>query len=58
VRTLARARSRRALPRLRPAVTEGVKIEADLSTLAVETQALVEGMTAFSEKRQPVFGDR
>jgi 1,4-dihydroxy-2-naphthoyl-CoA synthase len=33
----------------------GVKIEADLSTLAVQTQALVEGMTAFSEKRQPGF---
>jgi hypothetical protein len=40
------------------AVAERVKIEADPSTLTVETQALVKGMTAFSETRQPVFGNR
>src|SRR5436305_14944090 len=37
---------------------EGLKIEADLSTLAFQTADSVEGMTAFIEKRQPVFGDR
>jgi len=36
---------------------DGLKIEADLSTLAFQTQDAVEGMTAFIEKRQPVFKD-
>jgi enoyl-CoA hydratase len=36
---------------------EGLQIEADLSTLAYQTQDAVEGMTAFIEKRKPVFRD-
>jgi enoyl-CoA hydratase len=36
---------------------DGLKIEADLSTLAFQTADAVEGMTAFIEKRQPVFKD-
>ena len=36
---------------------EGLKIEADLSTLAFQTEDSVEGMTAFIEKRKPVFKD-
>jgi enoyl-CoA hydratase len=36
---------------------EGVQIEADLSTLAFQTQDAVEGMTAFIEKRKAVFRD-
>ena len=36
---------------------DGLKIEADLSTLAFQTQDAVEGMTAFIEKRKPVFRD-
>lgn len=36
---------------------EGLKIEADLSTLAFQTADSVEGMTAFIEKRKPVFRD-
>ncbi len=36
---------------------DGLKIEADLSTLAFQTADAVEGMTAFIEKRKPVFGD-
>jgi enoyl-CoA hydratase len=36
---------------------DGLKIEADLSTLAFQTEDAVEGMTAFIEKRQPVFRD-
>ena len=36
---------------------DGLKIEADLSTLAFQTKDAVEGMTAFIEKRQPVFKD-
>jgi enoyl-CoA hydratase/carnithine racemase len=37
---------------------EGLKIEADLSTLAFQTADSVEGMTAVIKKRPPVFGDR
>jgi enoyl-CoA hydratase len=37
---------------------EGLKIEADLSTLAFQTEDSVEGMTAFIEKRKPQFKDR
>jgi len=36
---------------------DGLKIEADLSTLAFQTEDAVEGMTAFIEKRKPVFKD-
>ena len=52
---LARDAIRRALDLPLP---EGLKIEADLSTLAFQTADSVEGMTAFIEKRPPVFGDR
>jgi enoyl-CoA hydratase len=37
---------------------EGLEIEADLNTLAFQTADAVEGMTAFLEKRKPVFRDR
>ena len=36
---------------------DGLKIEADLSTLAFQTKDAVEGMTAFIEKRKAVFRD-
>jgi enoyl-CoA hydratase len=36
---------------------EGLRIEADLSTLAYRTVDAEEGMAAFEEKRQPVFKD-
>lgn len=35
----------------------GLKIEADLSTLAFQTRDAAEGMAAFMEKRKPTFGD-
>jgi enoyl-CoA hydratase len=38
-------------------VHEGLKIEADLSTLAFRTQDAEEGMAAFMEKRKPGFTD-
>ena len=37
---------------------EGLRIEADLSTLAYRTTDAVEGLTAFVEKRKPQFQDR
>jgi enoyl-CoA hydratase len=37
---------------------EGLKIEADLATLAYQTRDAAEGMTAFIEKRKPKFADR
>ncbi len=37
---------------------EGLKIEADLSTLAFRTEDAAEGMAAFIEKRKPTFKDR
>jgi enoyl-CoA hydratase len=37
---------------------EGLKIEADLNTLAFQTEDAVEGMNAFMEKRKPKFRDR
>ena len=36
---------------------DGLKIEADLSTLAFQTADAIEGMTAFIEKRKAVFKD-
>ncbi len=39
-------------------VHEGLRIEADLSTLAFQTQDAVEGMAAFLGKRKPAFKDR
>lgn len=36
---------------------EGLKIEADLSTLAFQTRDATEGMAAFIEKRKPKFAD-
>jgi enoyl-CoA hydratase len=38
-------------------IHEGLKIEADLSTLAFSTSDAQEGMTAFTEKRKAVFRD-
>jgi len=38
-------------------VSEGLRIEADLSTLAFQTKDAVEGMAAFIEKRRPKFSD-
>jgi enoyl-CoA hydratase len=37
---------------------EGLRIEADLNTLAFQTQDAAEGMNAFMEKRKPRFKDR
>ena len=37
---------------------EGLKIEADLATLAFQTQDAVEGMAAFAEKRKAQFKDK
>ncbi len=36
---------------------QGLEIEADLNTLAFQTADAVEGMTAFLEKRKPIFRD-
>jgi enoyl-CoA hydratase len=38
-------------------LSEGLKIEADLSTLAYATEDAQEGMEAFMAKRKPVFKD-
>jgi len=37
---------------------EGLRLEADLNTLAFQTEDATEGMTAFIEKRKPAFKDR
>jgi enoyl-CoA hydratase len=37
---------------------EGLRVEADLSTLAFQSADAEEGMQAFIEKRKPRFGDR
>ena len=39
-------------------VAEGLRIEADLSTLAFQTEDAAEGMAAFLAKRKPAFKDR
>jgi enoyl-CoA hydratase len=39
-------------------LNEGLKIEADLSTLAFQTEDAAEGMAAFMAKRKPAFKDR
>jgi enoyl-CoA hydratase len=39
-------------------IHEGLKIEADLSTLAFQTADAAEGMAAFLEKRKPAVKDR
>jgi enoyl-CoA hydratase len=38
-------------------LAEGLRIEADLSTLAFQTKDAVEGMSAFVQKRKPKFRD-
>ncbi len=38
-------------------LNEGLRMEADLSTLAYRTRDAEEGMQAFAEKRKPVFRD-
>jgi enoyl-CoA hydratase len=38
-------------------INEGLKIEADLNTLAFQTEDAAEGMTAFIEKREAKFKD-
>jgi len=55
VLSLAREAVRRALD---TPLTEGLKIEADLSTLAFNTEDAAEGAAAFLEKRKPRFKDR
>jgi enoyl-CoA hydratase len=39
-------------------VAEGLRVEANLSTLAFQTEDAAEGMDAFSAKRKPQFKDR
>jgi enoyl-CoA hydratase len=39
-------------------LAEGLKIEAQLSTLAYQTADAAEGMAAFVAKRKPEFQDR
>ena len=43
---------------LQTTLHEALAIEADLNTLAFETEDATEGMAAFLEKRKPVFRDR
>ena len=51
----AREAVRRALDN---PVAEGLRIEADLSTLAFQTEDAAEGMAAFSARRKPNFRDK
>ena len=43
---------------LSTSLEEGLAIEVDLNTLAFQTADATEGMTAFLEKRRPMFRDR
>ena len=43
---------------LQTTLAEGLKIEADQSTLAYQTADAAEGMAAFLAKRKPVFSDK
>ena len=52
---LARDAVKRALD---VSLHEGLKLEADLNTLAFQTEDAAEGMNAFMEKRKPKFTDR
>jgi enoyl-CoA hydratase len=52
---LAREAVQRAL---QTTLDEGLKVEADLSTLAYQTRDAAEGMSAFLEKRKPGFKDQ
>ncbi|MBI3041410.1 MAG: enoyl-CoA hydratase/isomerase family protein [Betaproteobacteria bacterium] len=54
VLALARDAATRALD---VPLTEGLKVEADLSTLAFQTKDAAEGMAAFIDKRKPKFRD-
>lgn len=54
VLNLARDAVKRALDN---PVWEGLKVEADLNTLAFQTEDHVEGTAAFTEKRKPNFRD-
>jgi enoyl-CoA hydratase len=54
VLAFSRAAVRRALDQ---PIHEGLKVEADLSTLAFRTADAEEGMAAFEEKRKPRFRD-
>ena len=38
-------------------INEGLRIEADLNTLAFQTEDVVEGMNAFVDKRKAEFKD-
>ncbi|MFZ2648661.1 MAG: enoyl-CoA hydratase-related protein [Burkholderiaceae bacterium] len=53
------ALAREAITRaLATPLAEGLKIEADLSTLAYQTEDAAQGMAAFMAKRKPDFKDR
>ena len=52
---LAREATRRALD---VSLDEGLKIEADMNSLAFFQEDAREGTSAFLEKRQPAFKDR
>jgi enoyl-CoA hydratase len=39
-------------------LADGLRIEADLSTLAYRTEDAAEGMQAFLDKRPPKFADK
>jgi enoyl-CoA hydratase len=52
---LAREAVQRALDN---PISEGLRIEADLNTLAFQTEDAAEGTAAFVEKRKPAFRDR